>query len=389
MAELGGEKHTPLMIRAHDSPSSAHAVGGPPVRKRWEAGFALPAVLLLIAILTVLLTTGHARVASDVGIASAGDAIAAASVVARSGLQTYFGTLTLDACEFPVRPADGDSVRINVTGGYADAVARVVRRPADSLANWLFLVRSTGYFISPADGSTPLASRTVAQFAEWQSGQLGLPAAFMAANGLFRIAGGTGQFHGADEHPTAGCPQPDRSQLSVESGIPSLTDYDLTGLAPQSNGSGALMVTNAGIDWAAVLTPGRITPDFTSPQTANMNYPVQLVTGNATLGSAGATITSSGLLVVSGDLTVLGSLVQWYGVVLVGGRIHFDAADQRFDGFVASGLNKQLGMNPSSGGFGGDYTDIDFNSLYVARAMRPLTGFAPVENAYVEFWKTY
>jgi hypothetical protein len=364
-------------------------VGRSLVHPDGEAGFALPAVVLLIAILTVLLTTGHARVASDVGIASAGDAIAAASVVARSGLQTYFGTLTLDACEFPVRPADGDSVRINVTGGYAEVVARVVRRPADSLANWLYLVRSTGYNISPADGATPLASRTVAQFAEWQSGQLGLPAAFMAANGLFRIAAGSGQLHGSDEHPTSGCPMPGRLALAAEGGIPDLTDFDLTGSAPQSYGSGADMVTNAGIDWAAVLTPGRIVPDFTTPQTANMNYPVQVVTGNATLGSAGAAITSTGLLIVSGDLMVLGNSVQWYGVVLVGGRVYFDALDQRFDGFFASGLNKQLGMNPTAGGIGGDYTDVDFNSLYTARAMRPLTGFAPVENAYVEFWKTY
>ena len=96
-----------------------------------------------------------------------------------------------------------------------------------------------------------------------------------------------------------------------------------------------------------------------------------------------------GLLIVSGDLTILGSFVQWYGVVLVGGRINFDAADQRFDGLVASGLNHQLGVFVPDGSFGGDYTDIDYNSQYVQLAMRALAGFAPVANAYTEDWKTY
>jgi hypothetical protein len=76
-------------------------------------------------------------------------------------------------------------------------------------------------------------------------------------------------------------------------------------------------------------------------------------------------------------------------VVLVGGRIFFDAADQRFDGLVASGLNRQLGMSVPTGSFGGDYLDIDYNSRYIYLAMRPLAGFAPVANALTEDWNTY
>ena len=234
-----------------------------------------------------------------------------------------------------------------------------------------------------------MATQTVAQFAEWHSGTLGLPAAFTAASGVQRTAGGTGQLHGADEHPTAGCQMAPLRTLRTENAVPDLTGYDLTGLSAQGGGAGATIVTNAHLDWAATLTPGRIIPDFTSIQPDNGTYPVQLIMGNATFGSIGATTFGRGLLIVSGDLTVVGDFVDWYGVVLVGGVINFDAADQRFDGLVAMGLNRALGTSPPMGTIGGDYTDIDFNSLYVAYAMRPLSGFAPVNNAYVEVWKSY
>jgi len=342
-----------------------------------------------VALLTALLTVGLTRAASDMQIAVASQAVDEAAVVARSGLQTYLGTLTLDGCMKAIRPPDGDSVRINVQGGYSDVVARVVQRPPDTLANWLYLIRSVGHVIWPGTGATPVANRTVAQFAEWQSGQLALPAAFTAANGLTRTSGGSGQLHGSDEHGTSGCPTLARRMLRVAGTVPSLSSFDLDGAAAQGGGAAADIVTDARIDWAAVLTPGRLVPDFTSVQADDGTYTLQLVTGNATLGSGGTATISRGLLIVSGDLTVLGSFVQWYGVILVGGVIRFDADDQRFDGLVASGLNRQLGMPVPTGSIGGDYLDIDYNSMYVYLAMGPLTGFAPIANAYIEHWATY
>ena len=332
---------------------------------------------------------GLTRAATDVQIAVASQAAGQAAVVARSGLQTYLGTVALDGCGRALRPPDGDSVRINVVGGYSDVVAQVVRRPPDTLANWLYLVRSVGHVIWPGTGATPVANRTVAQFAEWQSGQLALPAAFTAVNGLTRTSGGTGQLHGSDEHGTSGCATLARRSLRVAGTVPGLSGFDLTGGSAQGGGAAADIVTDARIDWAAVLTAGRIVPDYTSIQTDDGTYPLQLVSGNATLGSAGGTTIGRGLLIVSGDLTVLGTSVQWWGVILVGGVLRFDADDQRFDGFVASGLNRQLGMPVPTGSIGGDYTDIDYNSLYVHLAMRPLTGFAPVANAFIEHWATY
>jgi hypothetical protein len=378
MTGCGGVSGPSSAPERHATSVAVRLPGGPARRRgSGEAGFALPLVLFLVALLTALLAAGLTRVQTDRQITEASDAMTMATAVAWNGLQTYLGTLNLDGCERPIRPPDGDSVRINVPGGYAEVVARVVRRPPDSLANWLYLVRSVGFAIAPAGGPTPIATHTAVQFAEWQSGQLSLQAAFTAANGLTRTSGGTGQLHGDDENATAGCQTAPLAGLRVQNGgDPALYDYDLTG--------------NPYV-WDRTLTPGIIVPDYTTVQLNDPTYPVQFVSGNAVLGSPGATVTGYGLLIVGGTLWVQGSTVQWYGVILVGGAIHFDAADQRFDGLVASGLNAQLGTGPGPGTIGGagNYTDIDYNSLYVRRAMLPLTGFAPVANARSDNWWTY
>ena len=355
-------------------------------------GFALPLVLFLVALLTALLAAGLMRVEGDIEVAEAGAATISARAVAWSALQIYMGTLNLDACERPIRPPDGDSVRINVPGGYGEVVARVVRsRTAiDSTKNWLYLISSTGYAIEPASGPTPVGTHTAAAYAMWQSGRLSLPAAFTAANGLTRTMGGTGQLHGADEDSTVSCRRPDKAALRVSwGGTPDLTGYDLTGSGVVESGSGSSIVTGADIDWGRVLTPGVLAPDYTTVHANDWSYSFQLVSGNAVLGAPGVDTFGTGLLIVGGDLTILGDRLQWYGVILVGGEIHFDAADQRFDGLVASGLNAQIGSPAPTGQIGGDYLDIDYNSHYVRVAMRPLMGFAPVANATFDNWWTY
>jgi hypothetical protein len=85
----------------------------------------------------------------------------------------------------------------------------------------------------------------------------------------------------------------------------------------------------------------------------------------------------------------LGSLTQWYGVVLVGGSIYFNADEQYFDGMVISGLNAQLGQWVSAGTIGGNYIDIDYDSYYWRMALQSLAGFGPIANASIDNWATY
>ena len=83
---------------------------------RSERGFALPTTIFLVTFLTVLLATALARARSDHEVANSGQSVVDALAIAESGLQTYMDGQTS-------RPSDGDSVRINLTGGYADVVA--------------------------------------------------------------------------------------------------------------------------------------------------------------------------------------------------------------------------------------------------------------------------
>ena len=359
-----------------------------------DDGLALPLTIFVVTLVTLMLATLFTRVQADRRLAEAsGDNVDALSV-AQSGLQTYLGTaISYDACLRPIRPADGDSVRINVTGGYADVVANLVQKPADTLDTWMYVVRSTGYVIKPTMGADPQAIRTVAQFAEWNTGHIQALGAFTAANGLDKKVDGTGkEFNGVDGN-AGSCAEPDISAIRVPSGgKPNLpASYTTTGSSPNivdiDNSQSVAFQT--GIDWASAISGG-IVPDSSTVVTWDMSYPVMLVSGDAQI-DAPITTKGYGTLIVTGDLTLTGKKrFNWYGIVLVGGEIIFNGRDARFDGIVVSGLNAQLsGPGPKKGDLGKDKVDFDYDSWYVRRAMQAFAGFAPITNAWIDNWASY
>ena len=355
-------------------------------------GFALPITIFVVTLVTIMLAAVFVRVQADRRIGESSGDIVAALPVAQSGLDTYLGTLNLDACFRPIRPPDGDSVRINVQGGYADVVAHVVQQPLDTLATWMYIVRSTGRVIEPTQGADPQAVRTVAQFAQWQRGDIDVLAAFTAANGLSRTAGGTGALQGNDTAPSP-CNDPNVPALRVPNGeAPDLTDYTTNGTNPNvvASDNGTTVANQTNIDWLATITGGVI-PDYTYARVNDPAYPVSLVTGggHATVGTAGVTTLGYGTLIVTDHLTVQGDLFMWMGIVLVGGHIHFDADLHYFYGTVISGLNEQMGFNELTRDIGGDYLSIDYDSRYVRLATRAFAGFVPITNGWVDNWASY
>lgn len=347
---------------------------------------ALPATLLIIAFVTVMLATAFVRVQADRRIAESSGDLVDALAVAQSGLQTYFATAsTFDACEQPSRPPDGDSVRINVTGGYADVVAHVVRKPADTMTAWTYIVRSTGRVIEPALGADPQAVRTVAQFAEWQRVRMTTPAVFTAANGFTRL-GGIGEFKGND-HTGASCATPIIGAMMspVAEQPSSYAGYSITG-AVMTDADGPTTAAGTGIDWNGTIT--RIVPDYTTVMLGDASYPIMRVTGAATISGSTA---SYGALIVTGDLTFSNSSsLRWSGVLLVGGRIIFsNTAEVHVDGLVASGLNEQLGVSPPTTGIGATDVKIHYDSREIRRSFRAVAGWVPVQNAWVDNWATY
>ena len=363
-------------------------------------GFALPLTLFVVALITVMLSASFVRVRNEHRISESSGDMLTALAVAQTGLQSYVGTVNFDGCYRAIRPLDGDSVRINVQGGYADVVATVVKKPVDSLTPWMYVVRSTGYVIDPTQGTEPQARRTVAQFAHWQRNYIRVLAAYTAANGFTNLKTSVGELSGADQAP-GGCEDPQVPALRVPSGeapatwmpgLDSIQDYATSGLSPVvvTGGNGTDVANATGIDWVATITGG-IVPDYDYIRLWDFDYPVMLVEGDATLNCISGDL-GFGLLIVTGELYITGTggdCIYWYGVILVGDEADFDASEQLVDGMIVSGLNEQTGGTPILGDVDGDDLDIDYDSWYVRRALASLAGFAPIGNAWVDNWSTY
>lgn len=347
-------------------------------------GFALPAVILLVALLTVLLTSGLTRARTERELAEASDDMSVALAVAQSGLQTYMGTVV-------TRPADLDSARINVPGGFANVVVHLVRHPADTTERSLYLVRSTGFTIEPDSGAMPRALRTVAQFAEWDPVYLLRRAALTAANGMRKRPGaGYLRFSGNDDttacSPTeAAVPGVRTTGVVVDAPNPVAIYEGSPGLIEEGGAADETIAWQTAIDWTGTLGT-HVLPDYESFQDGDFSYAIQRIMGDLTLSNK----SGSGLLIVSGDVDI-DDFFLFRGVMLVGGD--FDVSNNSYvmiRGLVVSGLNEQLGSNPGRNRFGsGVYADIQFASCYVQQALAPLRGLAPVRNAWLDTWATY
>ena len=340
---------------------------------RNEKGFALPLTLLLVTMLTVMLTSAFTRMSTEIETAAASTAGVDALAVAQSGLETYFGT------DVTYRPRAGDSTRYNVTGGYAWIVPQPLYTPSDTTDNFTFIVRSTGYVIHTAQGSTPMGSRTIGQFAIWQTGAVPEYAVLTAANGARRRTGGVVRIYGQDLICATG-----ESVLHTRrTGSETYSVEDISGTGMVSTGTGPDLASSMNIEWG-VIDGGGFEADYTSFQAWDASYPTIVIDGDYELIDNGG----YGLLVVTGDLTTNGTFAIWYGLVLVGGHIHFDAATTWIYGAVVTGMDEQLGLNPGTTDIGGNLRDTDlyYAPCEVDKALLSLTGFRPLENTLVDNW---
>ncbi len=311
-----------------------------------------------------------ARVQIDLHVSRSSSDIVDALAVAQGGLNVYLGSVQW-------RPTNGDSVRINLSGGYADVVVHVVQKPVDTLSNWTYVVRSTGRLITPILGPEPQAIRTVAQFAEWQQGGIRTVAALTAING---VAGATASpllINGNDQCQAgsiAGLRAPGNTgAFEGASGSP----------ATNVQGSWSEVAAEAGIDWQAV-TQGGFVADHGGTVLSDTNFASYLIEGNAYLWD----VSGTGLLIVTGELDTEGAFFAWDGVILVGGKFDPDAAYTHIRGIVVSGLNKQLGLGVAKNLFDNPL-HIQYDSCTIQRSLQSLSGFIPIQNAWIDNWATY
>ncbi len=346
--------------------------------RRWqtEKGFALPITIFLVALLTVMLAAAFTRASVDRRLADSSQATVHALELAQSGLQGFFGDT------FTVAPTSGDSIRYNLAGGYAWVTPTLIRNPADSNLNRTYIVRSTGYLIEPTLGATPQAQRTVAQYAEWQEGELDtLIAGLLTLNGIrLDDPGSWAYITGTDACSTA----PAVAGLRTPAGSLTGTRGSVGGTPPlDESGVASVIADSTKLNWPK-LRSGNWNPDYTSFQPADASYPTQYINGDFTLTNSYGT----GLLVVTGRFSTAGAWAQWNGIVLVGKDLHLDADFNYLFGTVVTGLDVQLGLSPVK--TRNEKTSYIYHcSTYINNALAQFHGFVPITKAWVDNWATY
>lgn len=342
---------------------------------RRETGVALPVTLLVVVVLTITLAASFARVDADRAVsAGTGDAVTALAV-AESGLQAYVASRAS-------RPPEGDSVRFNLPGGYANVVAHVLTRNADTTVPQLFIVRSTGYVVVPEHGAVHQAVRTVAQFAQWQVPVIRQFAAFTAANDLDDR---NPYAHTIDGTDLCGDSLPVWAVRTQRGSDMNQGTYVPDPPGAIESGSAQSVADTTAVDWSMVVS-GTFVPDYTALVTGETSYKSQVIQGDVTLADASGT----GLLAVTGNLRTSGNFAGWEGIVLVGGEIFFDADSTAFLGMVISGLREQLsGTGAPNARIGEEPVYIRYDSCRVRQTLAGLAGFAPIGNAWVDNWASY
>jgi hypothetical protein len=282
-------------------------------------------------------------------------------------------------------PGAKDSVRIAMTGGYAD-VSLTRLRPVIGSQSGLYVVRSKGVETVGAYAGTPQGVRTVAQYVLWEPAPMQVLAGWTALSGIQKN-GGAGTLGGidlcGDSAAVAGVAVPVNPGYSGKT--VAVGDPPVDTVAPEE----------VSIDWNAIVNQNMIEAQFVFPgatwPTAAMEaafaddnsiyYPIVRVNGDFSLPSSG-----KGMLIITGHLTLNGS-VGWKGVILVGGDITSNG-NNGIQGATVSGLNVKLGTYVPSATANGT-KQYNYNSCEVAKATTSMGALVTLRNTWVDNWVEY
>jgi hypothetical protein len=400
-------------------------------------GFALPLVIMIIAVMAVLLTAGVASTSSEMLATQAQDGQTRALAVAQSGLQEFLarrsdpawcvvptecsdnpagGTGDLvESKQFAVRDPDGNTI------GGAFVQARRVR-PATPTESPVFLITSrgvdsTGSRLSRRRFGGP-AERVVSVYARWSSNTIKVSAAWTSLNGIDtqgNAADVTAKDSLCTDAPTevtgidpvlssAGLTfSPTRKPTSLSKlgvfkggvgGSGGLVGYaGGMGLFPDST-STATIKSFLRLDWPTIIDQNglgaRIVHDAAEWAAVQQGFgnpsywPIIIIDRPAgelfPITSAGR-----GILISRNDLKLD---APWDGIILVGGRAWLDEKAYLV-GTAFSGLNVLTG-NPSP--------DLDvikgsararYGACNVKKATRQLVRYVPMSNAWSDNLPAY
>ncbi|MCH7890176.1 MAG: pilus assembly PilX N-terminal domain-containing protein [Gemmatimonadetes bacterium] len=349
-------------------------------------GFALPAVIFALVIMSVL-SVAALQTASDDRLSSrAVREGGLALYAAESGVNWVLNTVA-DSVAATLGPGDSADLGWQGLGSGSSYHAVLHRYDMDDGGQELFGLRVDGR------GAVPLGGRRVVSVTLTRSTSMPLilnPLAPIApVNGL-RKTGTLGLFTGADgnacgtgtQPPIAGIAAPDNSILQ-DGVVVTGSEVWLDG-APSLSWTGMLFdaLMALGIDWYGVLS---LPPDYSLGRTAEWpdsatafggdQWPLIRLTRNITLEGPQS---GQGLLVAEGDLTI-GNDFNWNGLIFVGKNFTMNN-DVTVTGGVVSGLNFIFGASIGAGNVGSGTVVMQYDSCYMGRASQTAIakGLAPV-----------
>lgn len=345
-------------------------------------GFAIPTAILVIAVLTILIAGGFSLVSAERRSVADQKSQISAFRIAEQGLELYLirrDSLLAGQPGYTKVPGAKDSIRINMTGGYADvSLTRI--RPVRGSQSGLYVVRSKGTETAGAYAGTPQGVRTVAQYVLWEPAPMQVLAGWTALSGLQKN-GAAGTIGGVDvcgdSATIAGVEvpfNPGYTGKTVAVGIPPIDSIAPDSVEIDWNG-----IVNQGAIAATITIPGQAWPTVALQDTSY--YPIIRVNGDFTVPSDG-----QGMLIVTGNLTISGS-TKWKGVLLVGGDITSNG-NNGVEGATISGLNVKLGTYVPSSTANGTKS-YNYNSCAVARSTTLMGALVTLRNTWVDNWVEY
>jgi hypothetical protein len=353
--------------------------------ERMEArrGVALPLVLLVLTVLSIVGAGAMVVVGGERRVAGSAEAQTQAYALARSGIDRFLADRASFGFSGP--PARSESTRVTLGGGYADVVLDELRPELSPLTPAVYVLRAHG--VRTDGAGRPIAERTLAQYARWQEPSMQVLAAWTSLRGA-QVSGPNGTINGLDAcgaaAAVAGVAVPTAPGYTQVSGA-SLPVGSPNVLALGTPSQTATAVT---VDWATVVStrlggtalqvPQESWP--TATQWGDPRYwPVVVVNGDFALPSDG-----HGALIVTGDLSVSGAR-QWSGVVLVGGSLTTNG-ELQVQGAMVTGLSAKFAGSAGPTDDVNGTLEVQFNSCNVARALAPFRGLSALRNATIDSW---
>lgn len=364
-----------------------------------ERGVALPAVLLSLAIVTLLATAGFVNAGTEYRINENFHASVEAFYAANSGLSEH-------VTRSRTSPA-------TVTYDLGDSRAEVrserllVVDPGEGTT--LFRVEARG-LRDPARGGT--ARRTVSQVALHVPGQVTVNSAITAAGGMQKN-GVAGTVSGYDDATSVECPvggQAAITGLAVPPG--GYTQAGDGAGGPQQGGpgpsspgspggfygdppiddsqSGEDLLADSGLDWEGMLNGSVTSPDYIVsrdgwPDFSGLpedEWPVILVDVDDFQVSPAQS--GRGTVIVQENLMIDGAW-NWEGLVFVGNSLTSNGVNL-LDGALMTGLNLALGESVDQASLGNGTWDYRFDSCAVLYAKQGMGSMATQPGTWTEGW---